>query len=53
MNEKNPKIEKISPFIKEYNSIDNLATVYICDNHSCRTPTTNINEMIKFLGINQ
>ena len=46
---KESRIEKIVPFIKDYKQIENKATVYICKNHQCELPTTDIDKIKQFL----
>jgi len=39
--------EKISNYVKYYDSIEGKPTIYICRNFRCLAPTTNLNEAIK------
>jgi uncharacterized protein YyaL (SSP411 family) len=43
-------IEKISPFVKEQRAIDGKATAYVCENYTCKLPTTNVKELIQQLN---
>ena len=36
--------KKASPFAAEYKVLDNLPTVYVCENFACRQPTTNLSK---------
>ena len=45
------EITKIAEFTKHQESIDNKATVYICQNHVCNKPTTDIDEVEEFLNL--
>lgn len=38
--QKNKNIEKLAPFITNYNSIDGKPTAYVCENFSCKAPIT-------------
>ena len=46
---KKQQIEKLIPFTKDYSQINNQSTIYICKNHQCQLPTTDIEKMKKFL----
>ena len=43
------EVVRIAPFTDTQVAISGMATVYVCENYSCKTPTTDINEMIKSL----
>ena len=43
------EVVRIAPFTDTQIAISGMATVYVCQNYSCKTPTTDINEMIKSL----
>ena len=40
------EMEQIIPFVKEHNSVGGKATAYVCENYTCKLPTTDIDEMI-------
>ena len=42
-------IEKINPFIKEQNKINDKVTVYICENFTCQQPVTDISKLDQML----
>ncbi len=44
-------IERIAEFTKYQTSIEGRATAYVCLNHSCKSPTTNINKMLELLNV--
>jgi uncharacterized protein YyaL (SSP411 family) len=44
-----PEITKLAPFTELQKSIDGKATVYVCENYACKTPTTDINKVIEDL----
>ncbi|MFW9831959.1 MAG: thioredoxin domain-containing protein [Candidatus Thorarchaeota archaeon] len=48
-NAKRETITKLAPFTKDYIPIDDKLTAYVCTNHVCHTPTTDIKTMLKFL----
>ncbi|MBM3707723.1 MAG: thioredoxin domain-containing protein [Actinobacteria bacterium] len=37
-------------FIKDLKTINNKPTIYVCSNYSCKTPTNDINEMLKLIN---
>jgi len=45
-------ITRIAPFTKDMKSIDSKATAYVCYNFVCSKPTTDIQEMLMLLNIN-
>jgi len=45
-------ITRIAPFTKDMKSIDGKATAYVCSNFVCSKPTTDIQEMLMLLNIN-
>jgi uncharacterized protein YyaL (SSP411 family) len=51
--QESPKIHNIAEFIKYMPNIESKATAYVCINYTCKNPTTDVNEMLKQLGINQ
>src|SRR5690606_10661517 len=40
---------EIAPFASNYKQIDESLTVYICENFSCKQPTTNLEEAYKMI----
>ncbi len=46
----NHDMTAIAPFTTYQTCIDGRPTAYVCQNHSCRTPTTDIREMLRMLG---
>ena len=49
--QREPDITLIAPFTAAQNSIEGKATAYVCRNHSCEQPTTDIGEMLKMMGV--
>jgi uncharacterized protein YyaL (SSP411 family) len=43
------RIIKLAPFTKEYEPIDDSATVYVCTNFVCQKPTSDAKDMLKLL----
>jgi hypothetical protein len=48
--QKSPKIDRISEFIKYQSSIDGKATAYVCLNYKCKLPTTDTRKMLSLLN---
>ena len=48
--QESPDIDQIVPFAEYYASIEGKATIYICVNYSCKTPTTELDEVIEILN---
>ncbi len=46
--QKEPILE-LAPFTFAYSTIEGKATAYVCVNHICQLPTTEIKQMLKFL----
>ncbi len=46
--QKKPILE-LAPFTFAYSTIEGKATAYVCVNHICQLPTTEIKQMLKFL----
>ena len=44
-------MNKIAESMRYKKSIDGMATAYICTGDSCKQPTTDVNEMLKLLGV--
>lgn len=42
-------IEKLVPFLKEQRPMDGVATAYVCQNHACRVPVTDVEELGRML----
>ncbi len=43
------QITQLAPFTREYTRINGKTTVYVCSNHQCQLPTTEIKKMLKQL----
>jgi hypothetical protein len=48
-----PQITRLARFTKGKSSIDSKATAYVCLNHSCKMPTTDISRMLELLNISK
>jgi len=44
------EIKGIAPFTTDQPSIDNKTTAYVCVNHNCKLPTTDIEKMLSLLN---
>ena len=44
-------VNKIAESIGYKKVVDGMATAYICTKDSCKQPTTDVNEMLKLLGV--
>ena len=44
-----PDIVRIAPFTVDHTCIDGKATAYVCTNHVCKLPTTDIGQMLDAL----
>jgi len=42
-------LEKIAPYLIDYDMKNKKTTIYICQNHQCNKPTNNINDALKML----
>lgn len=42
---------RIAPFAARMESIKNKATSYVCQNYACKQPTTDINTMLRLVGV--
>ena len=42
--------ERIAPFTRDQSTVDAKATAYVCVNHSCKLPTTDIDTMLSSLN---
>lgn len=47
----NEKLHKLAPFISNQTTKESRATAYVCQNHECNMPTTDIEGMLSQLGI--
>ena len=47
-----PEINDLAEFVKYQVSIDGKATAYVCQNFSCKVPTTDAEKMLEFLEEN-
>jgi uncharacterized protein YyaL (SSP411 family) len=45
------EIAKLAEFTKNQSSIGGRATAYVCMNHNCKLPTTDINKMLELLNV--
>ena len=45
-------VNKIAESLRFKESVDGMATAHICTSESCKQPTTDVNEMLKILGVN-
>ncbi len=43
------KIESIAEFVKQQRTIDGKATAYVCENYTCKLPTTSVAKMKELL----
>ncbi|MHA2429128.1 MAG: hypothetical protein ACXADB_13995 [Candidatus Hermodarchaeia archaeon] len=48
--EKAETVVQLAPFAKDYKAIDGRATAFVCANHVCQSPTTDVKTMLKLLG---
>jgi len=46
-----PKIVTLAPFTKDLAGLNGRATAYVCANHACHLPTTDIGKMLELLAI--
>jgi uncharacterized protein len=49
--QKSSEIAQLAEFTKNQSSIEGKATAYVCLNHNCKLPTTDINKMLKLLNV--
>ena len=47
--EKNPEIDLLAEYLKDYECIDSKATAFVCRNNSCAAPVVNPEEMIELI----
>lgn len=51
VDEDSPAIIRIAPFTRDQRSIEGVATAYVCMNHACTQPTTEISTMLELLNV--
>lgn len=44
------ELVKLAPFTEDMQAVDGKATLYVCRNHSCLLPVTDVGELIKILS---
>lgn len=44
------RLSRLAPFTKTQTARDGRATVYVCENFSCRAPTTEVDEVVRLVG---
>jgi uncharacterized protein YyaL (SSP411 family) len=47
--EDSSEIDEVAEFIRHHGPLDGKATAYVCLDHACKTPTTDVNEMLALL----
>jgi len=47
---KNESISEVIPYLKNYKSIDNKTTVYLCEKFFCKKPVTNVEDFRELLN---
>jgi len=47
--QQDPPIVKVAGFTERFFSMDGKATAFVCSNYYCKSPTTEIGEMIELL----
>ncbi|MFX1514409.1 MAG: thioredoxin domain-containing protein [Promethearchaeota archaeon] len=47
--QKSPDIDQVIDFSKNYDNLFGRATVYVCQNYSCKLPTTDVGRMLDLL----
>jgi uncharacterized protein YyaL (SSP411 family) len=50
LDEGDEAILRIAPFLKDHHPIDGRATAYVCEEHFCKNPTTDVGKMLEDLG---
>jgi uncharacterized protein YyaL (SSP411 family) len=45
------ELDRIAPYKKDFSQIENKATVYVCENFSCKLPTTREEKMLELLKV--
>jgi uncharacterized protein YyaL (SSP411 family) len=46
---KSPEMASLAEFTRDQSSIGGKATAYVCVNHTCKSPTTDVNKMLQLL----
>ena len=46
---KSPAIDGVVDFIQSYKPVEGKATAYVCLGQTCKTPTTDVSEMLKMM----
>ena len=46
-------IERVAPITAGQRSIEGKATAYVCQNRTCKAPTTNVEDMLKAAGVRE
>jgi uncharacterized protein YyaL (SSP411 family) len=49
--EQSPRITRLAPYVENQKSIDDMATAYVCINHTCTAPTTDVHTMLGLLNV--
>jgi uncharacterized protein YyaL (SSP411 family) len=49
-NQEVPDVDKLVAFIRNYVSLNGKATAYVCQGNACKSPTTDIKQMLESLG---
>lgn len=49
--QRSPEMAQLAEFTKNQSSIEGRATAYVCINHNCKLPTTDINKMLVLLNV--
>ncbi len=48
--EESARIDAVAPFAKNYASVDGKATAYVCSGQACKSPTTEVKDLLALLG---
>ncbi|UCG93500.1 MAG: thioredoxin domain-containing protein [candidate division WOR-3 bacterium] len=48
--EQSPRITRLAPYVEKQKTIDDMATAYVCVNHTCTAPTTDVHTMLGLLN---
>ncbi len=49
--QESPDIIRIAEYTKHYTCINGQPTAYICTNHKCQSPTTDVDKMLRLLNV--